>query len=108
MPAHRPLDLLALVQSQQSRIDKDARELIADCPVHERRGHGGVHAARETADDLSLSHQSADFRDFAFDEGTWGPARRGAADFEQEVRDELATAGRMRDLAVKLHPEDRT
>ena len=48
--AERALDLLALVQPQQARVDEDAGELVADRAVHERRGDRRVDAARQPAD----------------------------------------------------------
>ena len=42
--------LLALVLAHQAGVDEDARELRADGPVHERRGHGRVDAAGQRAD----------------------------------------------------------
>ena len=44
--AEGPLNLLALVESQQSRVHEDAGELIADGAVHERRGDRRIHTAR--------------------------------------------------------------
>ena len=46
----RALHLLALVQPQQARVDEHAGELIADRPMHERRGDRRVDAARQAAD----------------------------------------------------------
>ncbi len=45
------LDLLALALSQQTVVDEDAHELVADRLMHERGGNSGVDAAREPADD---------------------------------------------------------
>ena len=40
------LHLLALARAQQAVVDEEAGELVADGLVHQRSGHGGVHAAR--------------------------------------------------------------
>src|SRR5436190_1480946 len=62
MGSERALDLLALVETKQSGVDKDAGELIADRAVDERRGDRGVDAAREAADDARRTHHVANLR----------------------------------------------
>ena len=47
--AERLDHLLGLVLAQQSVVDEDARELLADRLVHEQRRDGRVDAARERA-----------------------------------------------------------
>src|SRR5687767_12000145 len=60
MRAEGSLDLVALVKSQQTGVDEDAGELIANRSVHERGGNRRVHATGESADhprraDLALN-----------------------------------------------------
>ena len=55
--------LLALVLAHQAVIHKHARQLIAHGAVHEQRGHRGVHAAGEPADNATLAHLRANPRD---------------------------------------------
>ena len=105
--AHRALDLLALVQPQQAGVDEHAGELVADRAVHERRGDRRIHAARQPADHLRVADERADLRDLLLDERARRPARRRAADLEQEVREQLAAARRVRDLGMELHAVDR-
>ena len=45
--AERLDDLLALALAHQAGVDVDARQLVADRPVHERRGDRRVDAARQ-------------------------------------------------------------
>ena len=63
--AERPLDLLALVQAQQPRVDEDAGELIADRAMHQRRGDRRIDAARQAADHARVADQLANLRDLA-------------------------------------------
>ena len=45
-----PLDLLGLALAQQPVVDEHAGQLVADGPLHERRGDRGVDAAGQAAD----------------------------------------------------------
>jgi hypothetical protein len=105
---HRLLHLLALVQTQQPRIDEDAGELIADRAMHERRGHRRIDAARQAADHLRAANLLPNLADLVLDERARSPARRRTADVEQKIRDQLPAPRRVRHLRVKLHPVDRT
>ena len=58
-------DPLRLVAAQDAVVDEDAGELIADGAVDQRRGDGGVDAAREPADDAGRPHLGADARALA-------------------------------------------
>ena len=66
--AERALDLLALVQAQQPGVDEDARELVADRAVHQRRRDRRVHAAGQPADHARVADLRADLRDLVVDE----------------------------------------
>ena len=48
-------DLLGLVEAQHAVVDEDARELVADRAVQQRRDDAGVHAAGQAADDAVAS-----------------------------------------------------
>src|SRR6185369_10629006 len=75
------LDLLALVQAQQAMVHEDAGEPVADGAMHQDRGHGRVHPARQSADDpLVGPDQLPDPLDFALHEVARRPVRRDAAD----------------------------
>src|SRR5512141_1789511 len=64
----RALDLLALVHSQQSGIDEDARQLITDSAMHERCGNRRVHASGQTADYVRVTDFFANARNLGLDE----------------------------------------
>ena len=49
--AERRLDELALLLPEESVVDEDARELVADRPREQGRDHGGVDPAAQAADD---------------------------------------------------------
>ena len=105
---HRALDLLALVQAQQPGVDEDAGELVADRAMHERRRDRRVDAAGQSADHLRVADELADLLDLA--RRRTRPASNSAsrlADVEQEVRDDLAAARRVRDFGMELHAVDR-
>ena len=60
--------LIALALAHQPGVDVDARELVADRPVHQRRGHGGVDAAGQPADHPAVAHLRADQLDLLLDD----------------------------------------
>src|SRR5688572_27257131 len=102
MRAKGSFDLLALVESEESRVDEDAGELIANRAVHERRGDRGIDTARQAADHARLSHLLRDLRHLVIDERAGGPRWLGAAHLEEKVRDHFAAARRVRHFGVKL------
>ena len=102
--AERLDDLLGLVLSQQPVVDEHAGELVADRAVHERRGHGGVDAARQPADDAALADLGADPLDLLVDHRRGRPALAAAGDLAQEPLEDLGAVGRVDDLGVELDP----
>ena len=65
----RWLHLVPLVQPEESVVDEDAGEPVADRPMDQHGGDRGVHAAREPADDPPVGpDQLSDPRDLALDE----------------------------------------
>ncbi len=104
----RALDLVALVQAEQPVIHEDAGQPVADGAVHECRGHGRVHAAREPADRATrLAHRFLDLRDFLLDVVPRRPIGRAMTDPEQEVRDDLAAAAGVGHFGMEQHAVDR-
>src|SRR5690242_20921451 len=84
--AERPLDLLPLVQPQQPMIDENAGEPVADRPLNEAGGYGGVNAPRQAADRALLgAHGARNALHFLLDEVTGRPVRRAATHVEQKV-----------------------
>ena len=68
MLAEDALDVLGLVLTEQAVVHEDARELIADGLVQQRRGHAGIHAAAEAEDDMTAADFLADARARFLDE----------------------------------------
>src|SRR5688500_12529013 len=101
-------DLLALVQPKQAGVYKDAGQLVPDRTMHERCRDGRIDTTGQPADDMCGADRLANFADLVGDELPGCPRRLAPADLEQEVRDDLATSGGMRDLGMKLHAVDRT
>ena len=56
----RGFDLVALVLAQQTVVDEDAGELIADGLGQQRRRNGGVHAAGKRQQHLAVADLGAD------------------------------------------------
>ena len=90
MPPEGVLHLLPLVEPQQPVIHEDAGEPVAHGAVHQRRGDGGVHAAREAADHPGAGpHLLPDLLDFGPDEVTREALkilRRADAIYLEEIR----------------------
>ncbi len=104
--AERAFHLLGLVAAQQPRVDEDARQLVADGLVHERRGNGGVDAARQPADHPFVADLRADLGDRVFDDRDVRPRRPAARRFVQERLQDFLPALRVHDLGVELHAVD--
>ena len=102
--AERSLDLLALVKTKQSGVDEDARELIADRAMHERRRHRRVDAAGQTADRRArLPTSVSDLRNLVSMNALGVHDRLGVAHLEEEIGEDLAAARRVRDFGMELH-----
>ena len=76
--AERLGDLLALALAHQPGVDVDARQLVADRPVHERRGDRRVDAAGQRADRPAVADLGADAGDLLVDDRRHRPRRRAA------------------------------
>ena len=103
MAAEQRHHLLGLVQPQQSVVDEDAGELVADRLMDQHRRHRAVDATREAADHAALADLGADLGDLAGPEMRHAPVARQSGDAAHEIADELAASGRMRHLGVELH-----
>ena len=86
VPPEGLFDLVPLVQPEQSMIDEDAGEPVADGAVDQDGRHRGVHPARQPAD-----HPRGRARPSRWIRATslstkWpgGPVGRAAADLEEE------------------------
>ena len=98
---------LRLVAAQHAVVDEDAGELVADGAVDQRRGHGRVDAAAESAQTTPrLADPRADAAHLALDEVLHRPVglargRRGRGSSRRISR----AARRVHDLGMELHAE---
>ena len=99
-------DLLALALAHQPGVDVDARELVADGAVHERRGDRRVDAAGERAQHPPVADLGADPRHLLVDHRRHRPVRRAAGPLVQEPPQDAHAVGRVDDLRVELHAVD--
>ena len=100
--SERPLYVFAFMFSEESVVDENACDLIANGPVHQGRGHRRIHAAREPANNGGVPDRLPDRLDRFVDEGARCPGRTASADSQEEVRDDLFAANGVRRLWVKL------
>ncbi len=84
-------------------VDEDTGELVADGPLHERRRHRGVDAAREGAEHARLPHLLADRLDELLDDVGRRPVALDARAAPQEVLEHPLAERRVHDLGVPLH-----
>ena len=107
---------LGLFAAEETVIDEDAGELVADGALDQRRGHGRIDPTAEGADDAPAAHLRTDARHAAGDEGGGGPGALAAADAADEVLQDAAAILRVDDLRVEqdaeeavvaAHPRDR-
>ena len=105
--AERLDDLLRLVLAQQSVVDEDARELVADRLVHEQRRDRGVDAAGERAEHALRADLRADALDLLLDHRRRRPRGRRLGDLVEEVLQQLHPVRRVHDLGVELHAVQR-
>ena len=102
------LDLLTLARTQQAMIDEEAGELVTDSLVHEGRGHGGVHAAGQGADDLRVADLLADLGNLLVHDGTSGPRRLQAGTLVEEVLQGVLAELGVAHLGVPLQAVEAT
>ena len=96
------LDEVALVLPQQSVVDEDADELLADRLREERGDDRAVDAARKPADHLRVADAGLDARALGVDEVRHPPRSRAAAGLEQEVGEHVAALRGVGHLGVEL------
>ena len=102
MTAKKPLHGFRLARAQQSIVDKNAGQLIADGLMHQRRRYGRIHTATEAQDDTGFTHLLADLPARPFDERTHRPLRLTTANSMNEIFENLLSTGCMRHLGMKL------
>ena len=97
-------DLLRLALPQQSVIDEDAGELIADRLMDQHRGNRRIHPAREAADHPALPHLGADPRDLGGAEAGHGPGAGQAQHAMGEVAQQRRAVRRVHHLGMEQQP----
>ena len=97
------LDLLALVLSQQTVVDEDADQLVADGLVHDRGGDRRVDSAGESADHAARADLLADARDLLGDDVAAVPVGGNARRLVEEVLDDALAVVGVLHLGVPLH-----
>ena len=101
---HHVDDPVALATAEQTVVDEDAGQLIADGTMHECGGDRRVDATTECADDLAIADLLTERVDGHVDERRRLPGPCAATDVEQEVAQDVASQGRVRHLGMELDP----
>ena len=101
------LDVGGLVESEDTVVDEDGVESVADGLGHELGGDGGVDTAGDGADDLGGgADEVPDALDLGLDEVLHGPVLVGVTEVDGEVLEELLAVGGVGDLWVELDAVD--
>ena len=95
-----------LVLAQHAVVDEDTGEAVADGALHQYRGHGGIDSSGKGADGAAIAYLFADGGDGRLDEMRRGPVGFGVADVEEEVAQQVGSAGSVADLGMKLYGPD--
>ena len=98
-------DALWLAPPQQTVVDEDAGELIADCLMHQHRDHSRIHSARKCADHAAATDLRADVRHGLFDERGRRPITSAATDLGQKIAEQLRAEAGVDYLRVELQPD---
>ncbi len=96
------LHRLGLVFAQQSVVNEDAGELIANRLVQKRRRHRRIDAAAQPEHDFLVAHLLADALTGFVNERAHRPIHRAMADAEEEILDDLVAARGVRHFGMKL------
>ena len=89
-------------------IDEETGQLVAHSLVHEGRGHGGVHAARQGADDLRIADLLTDLRNLLVHDGPGGPRGCDPRTLVQEVLQRILAELGVAYLGVPLQAVEAT
>ena len=100
--AENALHHFFLVRAQQTVVDENAGELIADRLVQKRRHDRRIDAAAQAEHDFLVAHLLPDARAGFLDERAHRPIHRAVADVKDEVLEDLLAARRVRDFGMKL------
>ena len=100
---HDALDHVALILAQQAVVDEDARQLVADRALQQRRRDGAVHAAGERQQHLAAADSAAAVLHGLLQIRRHRPLRGEAADLIQKVFQDVGAVDRVQHLGVELH-----
>ena len=85
---------LRLARAEQSVVDEDAGELVADGLVQEGRRHAGIHPAAQSQDHAIGAHLGADLVDGLVDVVAHRPRLAAAANAMNKIRKDLRASRR--------------
>ena len=104
--AERLGDLGALAEAHQPGVDVDARQVVADRPVHESGGDGGVDSAGQGTDRPPVPDLLADAGDLLVGHRRHRPRRGATGSFDEEAAQHGHAVRRVDDLRMELHAVD--
>src|SRR5262249_25694185 len=96
---------LRLASPQQTVIDENARELIADSFMEQGRRNARVDAAAQAENDLLSANLRLDVFDRLLDVVAHRPVLAAAADIVDKIGQDLAPVWRVRYFRVELQAE---
>ena len=105
MPPENLPHHLRLAPAQQTIVDKNAGQLVADGLVQQRRRHARIHPAAQAQNDPFAAHLRADFLDGLVDVMAHRPVLAAAADAVDEIGNDFPAARRVDDFGMKLQAE---
>ena len=95
--------LLRLALPQQAMVDEDARQLVADRPVHEQGSDRRVDAAGERAEHALVADLGSNALDLLLDHRGRCPRRHRSRHLVEEVLEHVLSVRGVDDLGVELH-----
>src|SRR5208282_2408133 len=96
---------LRLAPAQDAVVDENARELVSDSLVQQRRSDAGVHATAKTQNYLFVADLGADSLDCLVNVAAHRPVPAAATDSVDKAGQNLAPSRRMDYFRVKLQAE---
>ena len=107
MTAERPFHEFTFVLSQKTVVHEDAGELVTDRTREQCSHHRGINAAREAADDSTITDLRLHSGTFGFHEFAHLPTSRAPTDSKEEVSQNVDAVRRVGDFGVELHAIER-
>ena len=101
-------DLLGFVESQQTIVDKDTGELIANRAMDQRSGDRRINTARQPQNNFFVAHLGTDLLNGLFHIVRHGPVSSAATDVVYETGEHLFALQRMGHFRVELNGVETT